>query len=192
MSTLTLAPTLVRVHPAVRDATLVTAGVVLMALSAQVVVPLPFTPVPLTGQTFGALLLGGAFGAARAVTAFALYVMVGSAGAPVFASGESGVGVLSSPTAGYLAGMLLAVALVGWAAERGWDRRLLSSVGAMLAGSVVIYAVGAAWLAYALQVDAARAFTLGVEPFVIGDVVKLILAGAVLPAAWTLLSRTER
>lgn len=192
MSTITLAPSLVRTNPLVREIGLVVAGVLLMAGAAQIAVPLPFTPVPLTGQTFGALLLGGAYGAMRAGLSMIVYLMVGMLGAPVFANGEGGAHVMSSPTAGYLVGMLLAAIAVGWAAERGWDRRVGSSVVAMFAGSVVIYLIGATWLAIVLDVDAARAFDLGVRPFLIGDLLKLVLAGALLPAAWRLVSAARR
>jgi biotin transport system substrate-specific component len=183
MSTITLAPTLVRTHPVVRELTLVAAGVALMALVAQVSIPLPFTPVPLTGQTFGALLLGGAYGMVRAGASMIAYLLVGAMGAPVFAGASSGIS-FASPTVGYLVGMLLAAALVGWAADRGWDRRLGSSLVAMLAGSLIIYAVGATWLGLSLDVDAATAFDLGVRPFLVGDAIKLALAAALLPASW--------
>jgi biotin transport system substrate-specific component len=183
MSTFTLAPTLVRTHPVVRELVLVAGGVALMGLLAQVVVPLPFTPVPLTGQTFGALLLGGAYGMVRAGASMTAYLLVGALGAPVFAGASSGIS-FASPTAGYLVGMLLAAALVGWAADRRWDRRLGSSLVAMLAGSVVVYAVGATWLGFALDTDAATAFELGVSPFLVGDALKLALAAALLPACW--------
>jgi biotin transport system substrate-specific component len=187
LSTIALAPTMVRAHPFVREASLVCIGVLLMALTAQVSVPLPFTPVPLTGQTFGALLLGGAYGAGRAGISMLAYLLVGAVGAPVFAGGASGTDVFSSPTAGYLFGMLVAAVLVGWSSERGWDRRLGSSLLAMLVGSAVIYLFGATWLAASLHVGAETAFSLGVRPFAVGDLLKLVLASALLPAAWRLL-----
>lgn len=186
MSTNTLAPTLIRVPAAWREAALVTAGVLFIAVSAQVVIPLPFTPVPITGQTFAALLVGGAYGAVRSVGTLLAYVGLGIVGAPIFADGAHGLGVLASSTGGYLVGMTVAAAVVGAAAERGLDRKLLSSVLAMLVGTVLIYAIGAGWLAVALDVSPARAFELGVRPFVLGDLLKLALAGALLPAAWKL------
>jgi biotin transport system substrate-specific component len=189
MSTITLAPTVVRTHLLVREITLVAGGVMLMALLAQVSVPLPFTPVPLTGQTLGALLIGGAYGAARAGISMLAYLAVGALGAPVFAGGASGTAVFFSPTAGYLIGMLVAALFVGTAAQRGWDRRLPTSVLAMFIASALIYLVGATWLAVSLDIDAATAFDLGVRPFLIGDLMKLVLAGALLPAAWRLVPR---
>jgi biotin transport system substrate-specific component len=163
-----------------------------MAAAAQIAIPLPFTPVPLTGQTFAALLVGGAYGAPRAATAMLAYLAIGAAGAPVFASGSGGTAAFASPSAGYLVGMLAASALVGAAADRGWDRRLLTSLVMMLVGSVVIYLVGATWLAQSLHVDMATAFDLGVRPFLVGDALKLAGAGALLPGAWTLMARLDR
>lgn len=186
MSTNTLAPSLVRVPAVWREATLVSAGVLFIALSAQVVIPLPFTPVPITGQTFAALLVGGAYGAARSAGTLLAYLAVGALGAPVFHDGSHGLGVLTASTGGYLVGMVVAAVVVGAAAERGLDRQLLSSVLAMLVGTAVIYAVGAGWLAVALDLSAAKAFELGVRPFVAGDLLKLALAGSLLPAAWRL------
>lgn len=190
-SSTALAPTLVRTPSAVRETALVAGGVLLVALAAQVVVPLPFTPVPITGQTFAALLVGGAYGLGRGTVTLLLYVAVGCLGAPVFADGAHGSAVLLSATGGYLVGMVLAAALVGAAADRGWDRRLLTSLVAMLAGSALVYVVGATWLALDLGLDAATAVELGVRPFVWGDLLKLALAGALLPIAWTGVSRLQ-
>lgn len=195
MSSTALAPTLVltgapaRVSAVAREAALVATGVLLLALAAQVVVPLPFTPVPITGQTFAALLVGGAYGLGRGSATLVLYLAVGCLGAPVFADGAAGTAVVLSATGGYLVGMVLAGALVGAAADRGWDRRLLPSLAAMLAGSVVVYGVGATWLALDLGLSASAALDLGVTPFVVGDLLKLALAGALLPGTWRLLSR---
>ncbi|RNI22913.1 biotin transporter BioY [Flexivirga caeni] len=191
MSTNTLAPTLVRVPAVWREAALVATGVLFVALCAQVVIPLPFTPVPITGQTFAALLVGGAYGAVRSAATIAAYIGVGMLGVPIFADGAHGTSVLFSATGGYLAGMLIAAAIVGAAAEKGWDKALFSSVLAMFVGSAVIYAVGAGWLAIDLGVGPARAFDLGVRPFLAGDLIKLALAGALLPAAWRLVARSR-
>lgn len=189
MSSTTLAPTLIRVSPVAREAALLVGGISLVALAAQVVIPLPFTPVPITGQTFAALLVGGAYGAVRGSVTMTLYVLVGCLGVPVFAAGAHGPAVILSATGGYLFGMVLAAAAVGWAAGREWDRRLLTSVLAMLGGSVVIYLFGATWLAISLHLSPSRALALGVTPFLIGDAIKLAVAGALLPAAWRLSGR---
>lgn len=193
MSSMTLAPTLVR--PLVRrsalvtEATLVLTGVVLLAGSAQVVIPLWFTPVPLTGQTFAVLLLGGAYGVTRGALTFALYLAVGAAGAPVFAEGASGWQALLGPTGGYLAGMMLAVAIVGATAQRGWDRHVVPSALAMLAGNAVIYLFGLTWLGLYLGTGVAETLALGAAPFVVGDLIKIALAAVALPTAWTVIGK---
>ena len=183
------APSLARTPAAVREAALVGVGVLLLATAAQVVIPLAFTPVPITGQTFAALLVGGAYGFGRGAATFAAYLSVGALGAPVFADGAAGLAVVTSATGGYLLGMLLAAGLVGAAADRGWDRRLLTSAGAMVAGTAVIYAIGATWLALSLNLNVSAAMSLGVTPFIAGDIVKIALAGALLPASWGFVTR---
>jgi biotin transport system substrate-specific component len=191
VSSTALAPSLattLRAPAALRDVALVVAGTTLIALSAQVSVPLPWTPVPLTGQTFGFLLIGGAMGLARGFAASSLYLVVGLAGLPVFANHSAGAHVFGSPTGGYLVAMLLAAALVGYAADRGWDRSYLRSLLMMIAGSALIYIIGAGWLGHSLDVDAATAIHLGVTPFLVGDALKLGLVGLVLPASWRGLS----
>ena len=159
---------------------LIVAGSLLVAALAQVRLPLPFTPVPITGQTFGVLLVGAVLGSRRGGLSLLLYLLVGGLGAPVFAGGVSGWPV--GPTGGYLLGFVLAAVVTGWLAERGWDRRLSRALLAMLAGHVAIYAVGVAWLA--LYVGADRAIPLGLLPFLPGDAIKLLLAALALPAAW--------
>jgi biotin transport system substrate-specific component len=152
---------------------------------------LPFTPVPITGQTLGVLLVGTALGWQRAGLALALYLAEGAVGLPFFAEGKGGVEILgaASATAGYLWGFLLAGILVGWLASRGWDRSWRSALGAMFLGEIVIYAVGIPWLMQALDVGVLEAFELGLYPFVIGDTLKLLLAAGLLPGAWRLLGR---
>jgi biotin transport system substrate-specific component len=192
MSSTTLAPTLVRPTSATRELMLVASGVLVIAAAAQIVIPLPFTPVPITGQTLAVLVVGGSFGAVRGALTVLAYLAVGLSGASVFAAGGHGVEVLLSATGGYLVGMLFAAAIVGWAAERGWDRRLVPSLLAMLVGSVAIYVVGASWLAVSLGVSPTTAFVLGVQPFVLGDLVKVALSGALLPVAWPVVERVTR
>lgn len=180
----TLVPSVVRPHGLVTEVALVVVGVALIAASAQIAIPLPFTPVPITGQTFAALLVGASYGSGRGLLTFGGYLLLGGLGAPVFADHHSGWSVLSLPTGGYLVGMLVAVGLVGRLAERGWDRRLLTSVVAMVAGNLVIYAFGLVWLGHALGTDAARTWALGAQPFLAGDAVKIALAAGLLPLAW--------
>lgn len=184
----TLASTLAtRSLPAVKPATLnvimTLLGALLVALFAQVAIPLPFTPVPLTGQTFAVLLVGAALGAKRGAASLGLYTLMGGLGLPVFAAAKSG---LSGPTLGYLFGFIVAAWLVGWLAERGLERSIRTSVVPFLAGTLVIYVLGAGWLAIFLQLGLAEAFAMGVAPFIIGDAIKLALAALVLPGAWKL------
>jgi biotin transport system substrate-specific component len=198
MSSTALVPSLVRPSnrsvALVADAVLVAIGVALIAASAQISIDLPHTPVPITGQTFGALLVGGAYGASRGFVTFAAYLVVGGLGYGVFAGHTSGWDVLrfSSATGGYLVGMLVAAGVVGWLADRGWDRKPWRSLPTMLLGNVVIYAFGATWLAHALNVDAQAAWDLGVKDFLIGDALKILLAAGLLPSAWWVVDKIRR
>ena len=199
MTTVTPPVTLADTLPAVRwrDAALVGGGVLLTAAAAQVSIPLGFTPVPVTGQTLAVLLIGATLGAKRAVLSQALYWLLGAAGLPFYSGGDGGWEAATGATFGYFVGFVLAAALVGRLAERGQDRSLLTSFTAMLAGTAVIYACGVSWLAYSLGVpfytgDGSDAFTMGLAPFIVGDLIKLVLAAALTPAVWALLRRSER
>lgn len=178
-----------RLSPRARTAALVVGGALLTAAAAQLTIRLPFTPVPITGQTFAVLLVGGALGMRRGSASLLLYVALGAAGLPFYAEGEGGWTAATGSTAGYLVGFVLAAALVGRLAERGQDRRMDTSVPAMLAGTALIYLCGVTWLAHSLGVDSTTAMEYGLTPFVIGDLLKLALAGAALPAAWRLVGR---
>lgn len=161
----------------------------LTGLAAQVAIPLPFTPVPVTGQTFAVLLIGAALGARRAFLAQVLYLVEGASGLPVFAGGAAGAQVLVGPTAGYLFAFPFAAALTGWLAERAWDRRFLTMFVVMLLGSSVIFALGVAWLAR--FVPSSQVFATGLLPFLPGDVIKTSLAALVFPGAWRWLARNR-
>jgi biotin transport system substrate-specific component len=185
----TLVPTLTtRILPTVnqkiRDLLLVTAGALLVTLLAQVRIPLPFTPVPLTGQTFAVLLVGAALGSRRGVASLGLYLALGALGLPFFAGGASGLAYMTGPTLGYLVGFIVAAYIVGLLAERGLERDLRTSLLPFLTGTIIIYVFGAGWLALSLGIQ--KAVMLGVIPFLIGDAVKIILASLALPAAWKL------
>jgi biotin transport system substrate-specific component len=171
----------------VADALLVLAGAALVALAAQV--RIPFDPVPITGSTFAVLLVGASFGAVRATSSLSLYVALGILGAPVYTGQSSGWEYFTGATGGYLLGFVLAAGVVGYLAERGWDRRLSSAIAAMLTGSVLIYAVGLPWLAVTADLDFAQTLEKGLALFVPGDLVKLYLAAALLPAAWRAVER---
>jgi biotin transport system substrate-specific component len=156
-----------------------------VGLSAQVAIPLPGTPVPITGQTFAVLLTGALLGGARGIAALALYLAEGAIGLPVFAQGKWGIAaLLGMPSSGYLLACPVAAAVVGSLAERGWDRRFGTTLVAMLAGNTVFYLLGLPWLA--TFVGAGRVLSMGLLPFVPGDLLKLLLAAILLPAAWRL------
>jgi biotin transporter BioY len=166
-----------------RDTTPVGGAAVLVGLAAQVAVPIPGTPVPVSGQTFAVLLAGAALGWGRAALGMALYLLAGAAGMPWFAEGESGTAM---PSLGYVIGFVVAAAVVGRLAERGGDRTPARTLATMLAGTVVIYLVGVPYLMAALEVDLGRALELGVRPFLLGDALKIVLAAGLLPTVWRL------
>jgi len=169
------------------DAAAVLAGSVFIALSAQLAVPLPLTPVPITGQTFAVLLAGALLGPARGLAAVALYLLEGVGGLPVFAGGGFGAGHLLGPTGGYLVGFLPAAWLTGFLAQRGWDRRFVTTVAAMSLGTAALFVPGVLYLA--AFVGFSRAVYAGLLPFLPGAVVKILLAACLLPSAWRLLRR---
>jgi len=167
----------------VRDGLLVVGAAGFVGLLAQLSVHLPFTPVPVSGQTLGVLLAGTALGWRRAGLALALYLIAGVAGVPWFAGGASGYASLA-PSFGYLLGFVAAGMLCGYLAGRGADRSVLRSLPAMLAGEVMIYAFGLTWLALDLHLTVAATLTEGLVPFLAGDIVKAAIAAGLLPAAW--------
>lgn len=168
---------------ALRTTFLIMTGTALLAASAHVAFYLPGNPVPVTGQTFAVLLVGAALGWRRGLAAATVYTLVGAAGVPVFAVAGSPV------TYGYIAGFAVAAALVGWLAEHGADRRVATSILAMLAGEVAIYACGLLWLGHFTGWPAA--ITFGFAPFIAGDIVKLLLAALALPGAWLITGRAR-
>jgi biotin transport system substrate-specific component len=172
-----------------RSALLVVGFSLLTALAAQVVVPLPWTPVPLTGQTFAVLLTGALLGSRLGALAMLAYLAEGAAGLPFFKGGAGGAHHLFlSPTAGYLLAFPVAAFVTGRLAERGWDRRFTTAAAAMALGSLVILAAGWAGLTRFSPTPFA-AFNAGVVPFLPGDVIKIALAAAALPAGWAILRR---
>jgi biotin transport system substrate-specific component len=173
------------------DVLLVLAGMGLIAASAQFSVKLPFTPVAITGQTFAVVLVGASLGPLCGTASAMLYLWLGVAGAPIYAHHDSGWDVITSASGGYIVGFVLAAAASGFLAERGWDRRFSSSIGAMLTGNVIIYLVGLPWLAVVLNTNLEKTLEYGLYPFVPGDIFKLYLAAAVLPTAWRLVGRVR-
>jgi biotin transport system substrate-specific component len=171
------------------DVLLVLGGASFVALAAQVSVKLPFTPVPITGQTFAVVLVGASLGALLGLASLGVYLFVGALGAPVYADGNHGWSILTGPTGGYIIGFVLAAAVTGFLAQQRWDRRFSSAVAAMLTGNVLIYLVGLPWLSAKLDTGLEKTFELGLYPFVVGDLLKLYLGGALLPGAWRLVER---
>jgi biotin transport system substrate-specific component len=171
-----------------RDAALVLGGAALTGLAAQLSVPVPGSPVPVTGQTFDALLVGTALGARRGFLALAVYAVAGVAGVPWFAEGASGAAM---PSFGYIVGMMLAAAAVGALARRGADRSPWRMAGVMALGSAITYAVGVPYLALALHLPLGQAVAIGLVPYLVGDALKAALAMAAVPATWRLLPSDE-
>jgi biotin transport system substrate-specific component len=169
----------------VRSIALVIGGAVFVGLTAQVAIPLPFTPVPLTLQTFSVLLVGAALGSVRGAASMALYLLAGVAGVPWFANQQSGWAFASF---GYIVGFVAAAWLVGRLAERGADRRVVPTIGMMALGNVVIYVFGVAGLMLLADLPLSTALAKGVLPFLSGDVIKILLAAGLLPGAWKLIN----
>lgn len=183
------------------DAALVLGGSLLVAGLARITVNLPFTPVPITGQTLGVLLVGTGLGWLRGGLALGLYLAEIAVGLPFAAEGEAGLARLAlvTPSGGYLWGFLISATLMGWLANQGWDRSLRSSLSVMLLGSLVIYLVGLPWLHASPTFEAflghgptvEDTLQAGLYPFVVGDLLKLLLAAGLLPAAWKLVRHPE-
>ena len=170
-----------------RDAALIIGGCLFTALLAQVKIPLGFTPVPITGQTFAVLLVGASLGSWRGGGALLLYLVAGT-WLPFYAGGASGfVGSIAS--GGYIIGFIPAAFAVGWLAERGWDRKPRVLL-AMLVGNILLYVPGLLWLSTFAPAESRWATTLewGLTPFIVGDAVKLVAASLFLPGAWKLVN----
>lgn len=178
-----------RMGSRLRHVALIVAGALLIFASAKVSFPVPGSPVPITGQTFGVLLVSGALGFRRGLMSVGLYVLIGLIGLPFFAENKGGVSVILGARGGYILGFLAAGSLVGRLAELGWDRRIVGAVGAMAIGNVVIYLVGVPWLMAVARYDLATGIAKGVTPFLLGDGIKLLLAAIAFPAAWWVVGR---
>ncbi len=170
-----------------RDALVVLGGTAVVAGLAQV--SDHQLPVPHTAQTLGVLLVGAALGWRRGGLALLAYVLAGVAGLPVFANGTGGAAALAGTTGGYLVGFILAAALIGFLAERGWDRTPWMMALAMVLGNLIIYVAGVAWLIAAFHLSLRQAYLGGVQPFLIFDALKLGVAVILLPGAWFIAGR---
>jgi biotin transport system substrate-specific component len=186
-----------RISSRARHIALIVAGALLIALTANFTILIPGSPVPLTGQTFSVLLVGGALGMRRGVLATSLYLVLGFF-LPVYAEHASGISRIATvdggmlvlgPTGGSLIGFVLASGVVGRLAELGWDRRLAGAVAAMAIGNVIIYVFGLPWLMAATGMNLADTIQAGLTPFLITDLVKLALAAGVFPLAWWVVGR---
>lgn len=173
---------------AIAQIALVIGGAAFVGIAAQIAIPLPFTPVPLTLQTFAVLLVGASLGSLRGALSMVVYLLAGMVGVPWFAEGSSG---FTSASFGYILGFIFAAFIVGRLAERGASTTVLRTAGLMVVGNIAIYAVGVTWLKFAIDVDWATAMSLGVVPFLIGDAVKIALAAGLLPLAWKGLEKMQ-
>jgi biotin transport system substrate-specific component len=170
-----------------RSIALIVAFSLLTAIAAQIAIPLPFSPVPITGQTFAVLLTGALLGSRLGALTMIAYLVEGASGMPFFSNGHGGLPfLLFSPTAGYLFAYPAAAFATGWLAERGWDKRFTTAMAAMLLGSLIILVSGWAWLAIGMG-SASKAFFAGIAPFVPGDLIKAALGAAALPGGWAVL-----
>ena len=168
----------------VRNIGLVVGLTAFTALCAQVSIPLPFTPVPLTLQTFAVLGGAAALGAERAVLAQALYVGLAWLGLPILAEHKGGSEVVFGATGGYLVGFIIASLVVGLISKQGASKNLLGTVAAFAAGTLTIYAFGVSWLAHSTGMSISQAISLGMRPFIVGDIIKAAVAGGLLPFIW--------
>jgi len=179
----------------VSDIALVVAGTALVAVLAQVAIPL--WPVPVTGQTLAVLLVGAGLGAARGAASLTLYALLGAVGLPIYSEASSGWSVLLGPTGGYIIGFIASAAIVGWAAERSWDRGWYKPIITFIGGSLVVFAFGLPWLAVSLGQlglanDLQSVLIAGFYPFIIGGLIKAAIAAALLPALWAAAERSQR
>jgi biotin transport system substrate-specific component len=172
------------------DLVLITGATIFMALSAQIAFPVPFSPVPITGQTLAVLLTGILLGSKRGSAAVLLYLAEGMIGIPVFAGGSFGIHHLIGPTGGYLFGFIPGVYVCGLLAERGWDRTFIQTLVLLITGKIMIYTCGLLWLAHLVGFD--NALMMGLYPFLPGIVIKIILATALLPLGWKFFAQRSR
>jgi len=175
---------------AVTNVALIAGGAAFTAVMAQLTVPL--WPVPITGQTLAVLLVGSTLGPVRGMLAMLVYWVAGVMGLPVFNDASSGLAGAVGPTGGYLIGFVAAAGLTGWLARRNWDKKFLGAAVSFLAGTVVIFALGMAWLSFSLKANLQQTLAWGLYPFILAGILKSIVAAAVMPAAWKLAARLPK
>lgn len=191
LSATSLRSTLIPRSTALTNAVLVVSGVLGLAALAQIALPVPGSPVPVTGQTLGVLILGTAYGSTLGVATFALYILVGIAGAPVFANSGHGLDRIAGPTGGYLIGMLIATFVLGQLARFRLDQKFLTALPSMLIGTVTTFTFGLVWLHQYTGESWSWTLNAGLTPFVIGEVLKIAIAGTSLPVIWRVVNRNN-
>ena len=164
-------------------------GVAFLSAMAQLALPIPGSPVPVTGQTLGALLIGASYGRALGASTFALYLAIGIAGAPVFSQQGHGIAKLIGPTGGYLIGMFFATIVLSFLASKRWDKRIHTAVASMVIGQVIIFLPGLIWLQQSTGKDWSWTINAGLTPFIFGEVLKIAIAASALPAIWRVVDK---
>lgn len=164
-------------------------GVTFLALMAQLALPIPGSPVPVTGQTLGALLIGASYGRALGATTFALYLGIGIAGAPVFSQQGHGIAKVVGPTGGYLIGMFLATIVLSFLASKKWDKKISTAILSMLIGQALIFIPGLIWLQQSTGKDWSWTINAGFTPFIFGEILKLAIAATALPVLWRVVDK---
>ncbi len=177
---------------ALTNATLVAGGTIFLAALAQIAIPIPGSPVPVTGQTLGVLLIGTTYGAGLGLTTFATYLLAGIAGAPVFAGASYGIEKITGATGGYLFGMMVSTYLLGLLANRRLDQRFLTALPSMLLGTLTTFTFGLLWLAHFTGKDWAWTINAGLTPFIFGEILKIVIAGTSMPLLWRFVNNRQR
>ena len=164
-------------------------GVAFLSLMAQIALPIPGSPVPVTGQTLGALLIGASYGSALGASTFALYLAIGIAGAPVFSNQGHGLAKFVGPTGGYLVGMFLATLVLSFLASKRWDKKIHTAIISMAIGQLVIFTPGLYWLQHATGKDWQWTINAGLTPFIFGEILKIAIAATALPVLWRVVDK---
>ena len=185
----TLKSAFVARNTAVTQLTLVLAGTIFLSVMAQIAFPIPGSPVPVTGQTLGVLLLGTAYGAGLGFSTMAFYLLIGILGAPVFASGSHGLELVIGATGGYLVGMLFASLVLGALAGRKWDQKIRTVIPTMIIGSTIVFTFGLIWLQQFSGQSWSWTLEKGLLPFLPGEILKIAIASTALPTLWRFISK---
>jgi len=177
---------------AISNIALISGGVLLLAASAQIAIPVPGSPVPVTGQTLGVLLIGTSYGSGIGLATFAIYLLAGIVGAPVFAGASFGIEKITGATGGYLIGMLITTYVLGLLAKRRLDQKFLTALPSMLLGNVIIFSCGIIWLQHFTGKDWTWTINAGLTPFIVGEILKIAIAGTSLPILWRLVNAKKQ